>query len=127
MPVEIPNEYKWKLEQEACRPPTDGAVAMLYVVSISQTLLLFVSLSSKSITKYNSLIVVGAAVFAYRTRNVPSGAFVHLRIWFGHCPYLQCLTAFNENTFTSAAAGLISVIAVVIVPVINFIDSPEAM
>ncbi|KAJ3050106.1 hypothetical protein HK097_008911 [Rhizophlyctis rosea] len=55
---------------------------------------------------YNALLLLVAAIFAFRTRNVVS--------------------TFNENTFTAAAIGLITVISIVIVPVLNLVTSSEA-
>ncbi|KAJ3050383.1 hypothetical protein HK097_008664 [Rhizophlyctis rosea] len=56
---------------------------------------------------YNASIIVVAAFYAWRTRNV--------------------ISSFNENNFTVAAITLITVITIVIVPVIQMISSPEAV
>jgi len=56
---------------------------------------------------WNALILLFAAVYAFRTRNVTS--------------------SYNENVFTVAAIGLITVISVVIVPVISLITQPDAI
>ncbi|KAJ3048197.1 hypothetical protein HK097_010792, partial [Rhizophlyctis rosea] len=56
---------------------------------------------------YNALLVAVAAFYAFMTRKVVS--------------------AFNENIFTASAIGLISVVVIVIAPVLNMIDTPEAI
>ncbi|KAJ3047382.1 hypothetical protein HK097_011579 [Rhizophlyctis rosea] len=74
------------LTQRDCPKSHPGAVFLLYV--------------------YNAIVLLVAAVFAFRVRNV--------------------LSAFNENFFTVTAIGLITVITVVIVPVLYLITSAEA-
>ncbi|KAJ3048174.1 hypothetical protein HK097_010808 [Rhizophlyctis rosea] len=56
---------------------------------------------------YNAFIILVAAIVAFRTRNVDS--------------------AFNENIYTISAIGLISVVAVIVVPVLSLITEPEAI
>jgi len=56
---------------------------------------------------WNAALILFAAIFAFRTRNVNS--------------------AFNENIFTVAAIGLISIISIVIVPVISIITQPDGI
>ena len=71
---------------------------------------------------YNASILVIAALYAWRTRNVISSKVIReLR----ECETLVAVTnirlslAFNENNFTVAAITLITVITIVIVPVIQ--------
>ncbi|KAJ3033263.1 hypothetical protein HDV00_006553 [Rhizophlyctis rosea] len=56
---------------------------------------------------YNALLIVLAATYAFRTRNT--------------------ISAFNENVFTVIAIGLICVISIIIVPVIQIVESPDAV
>ncbi|KAJ3037891.1 hypothetical protein HDV00_001235 [Rhizophlyctis rosea] len=56
---------------------------------------------------WNAGIILLAAIYAFRTRNVAS--------------------TFNENIFTVAAITLISIISIVIVPVLSIIESPSAI
>jgi len=67
------------------------------VINQAPTILLYV---------YNASLIVIAAFFPWRTRNV--------------------ISAYNENTFTASAIGLICVITVVIVPVIYLINAAQA-
>ncbi|KAJ3050480.1 Gamma-aminobutyric acid type B receptor subunit 2 [Rhizophlyctis rosea] len=55
---------------------------------------------------WNALLIVAAATFSYRTRHVSS--------------------AYNENIFTVAAIGVISVVSIVIVPVLQITSSSVA-
>ncbi|KAJ3056104.1 hypothetical protein HK097_008140, partial [Rhizophlyctis rosea] len=55
---------------------------------------------------WNAIVILVAAVFAYQTRNVKA--------------------EYNENIFTVAAIAIISVISLVIVPVLQIINSSQA-
>ncbi|KAJ3037246.1 Gamma-aminobutyric acid type B receptor subunit 2 [Rhizophlyctis rosea] len=55
---------------------------------------------------WNAGLILVAAIFSFRTRKVSS--------------------AYNENIFTVAAIGVISIVSIVIVPVLQIISSPVA-
>ncbi|KAJ3052477.1 Metabotropic glutamate receptor 1 [Rhizophlyctis rosea] len=84
--VELPG-LSSTVEQYDCPTSHMGGVVALYI--------------------FNVLLIIGAAYFAFKTRNV--------------------IAAFNENVFTSAAILLISVVTIVIVPVLTLITSSVAI